>query len=72
MAKAKIKLNRNECIGCGSCSAICPKLFEMIDDGKAHIVGVDKKEIDELEVEKLECSEAAAEVCPVQCIHIEK
>ncbi len=69
---SKIKLEREVCIGCGSCSALCPKYFEMADDGKSHIVGSEKKEIEELEVEKIECAESAAEVCPVQCIHIEK
>jgi len=28
--------------------------------------------VEELEVEKIECAEAASEACPVQCIHIEK
>ncbi|MFA6190145.1 MAG: ferredoxin [Candidatus Staskawiczbacteria bacterium] len=69
---AKIILKREECIGCGSCAAVCPKYFEMVDDGKSHVVGAIKQEVEELEVEKIECSEAAAETCPVQCIHIEK
>jgi ferredoxin len=68
---AKIKLERELCIGCGSCAAVCPKHFEMSDDGKSHIIGTEKKEIEELEVEKAECAETAAETCPVQCIHIE-
>lgn len=69
---AKIKLEREKCIGCGSCQAICPKFFEIIDDGKSHVKGTNKAEIEELEVEKIECAEAAAEACPVQCIIIEK
>lgn len=69
---AKIKLEREKCIGCGSCQALCPKYFELVDDGKSHIIGSEKKEIEELEVEKIECAQAAAEACPVQCIHIEK
>jgi len=68
---AKIKLERELCIGCGSCAAVCPKHFEMSDDGKSHIVGTTKQGVEELEVEKVECAETAAETCPVQCIHIE-
>jgi len=77
---AKIKLEREKCIGCGTCSALCPKYFEMADDGKSGIKGAVKQpasasqggEIEELEVTKIECGESAAEACPSQCIHIEK
>ena len=69
---AKIKLERDVCIGCGSCAAVCPKYFEMAEDGKSHVVGAEKQTIEELEIEKIECAETAAETCPVQCIHIEK
>jgi ferredoxin len=71
----KIILEREKCIGCGSCAVICPKYFELIDDGKSHIkdsVKSEKTNNEELEVVKIECAEAAAEACPVQCIHIEK
>jgi ferredoxin len=68
----KIKLERERCIGCGSCQALCPKYFEIIDDSKSHLVGAAKTEVEELEVEKIECAVAAAEACPVQCIHTEK
>lgn len=69
---AKIKLEHEKCIGCGSCQALCPKYFELQEDGKSHIVGAEKQAIEELETDKIECSESAAEACPVQCIHIEK
>ena len=69
---AKIKLEREKCIGCGSCSALCPKYFEMADDGKSNIKGSVKQDNEELEVVKIECAESAAEACPSQCIHIEK
>jgi len=67
---AKIKLEREKCIGCGSCAALCSKYFEIIEDGKSHIKDAVKQEVEELEVEKIECAESAAEACPVQCIHI--
>ena len=69
---SKIKLEREKCIGCGQCQAICAKYFELQDDGKSHIVGSVKQEVEELEVEKIECAESALEACPSQCIHIEK
>lgn len=68
----KIKLEREKCIGCGSCTAMCPKYFEMAEDGKSNLKGADLKELQELEVNKIDCAEAAAEVCPVQCINIDK
>ena len=67
---AKIKLEREKCIGCGSCVALCPKYFELQEDGKSHIIGANKQEVEELEVEKIECAQAAAEACPSQCIYI--
>ena len=69
---AKIKLEREKCIGCGSCQALCPKYFELQEDGKSHIVGATKQEVEELEVADLENAISAAEACPAQCIHIEK
>ena len=69
---SKIKLEREKCIGCGSCHAVCPKYFELQEDGKSHIIGANKQETEELEVEKVECAVSAAEMCPVQCIHVEK
>ena len=69
---AKIKLEREKCIGCGSCAAICARYFEMTDDGKSHIKGANRQGTEELEVAKLDCAESAAEACPVQCIRTEK
>jgi len=68
----KIKLEREKCIGCGSCQALCPKYFESKDDGKFHIKGATLQDIEELEVEKVECAESASEACPVQCIQVIK
>lgn len=68
----KIKLNRGLCIGCGSCQVLCSKQFELAEDGKSHLIGAEKAEMEELEVKKLECAESAAEACPVQCISVEK
>lgn len=68
----KIILERDKCIGCGSCYAICEDYFEMEDDGKSHIKGANKTEVEELETDDLKCAERASEACPVQCIIIKK
>ena len=71
---AKIIQEREKCIGCGSCTALCPKFFEMADDGKAKLIEGQKNAEgnDELEVEDVECAQEAADACPVQIIHIVK
>lgn len=73
---SKIILQRDKCIGCGSCQAVCPKYFELTEDGKSHIKGSDKNDPkgtpEELEIKKIECAESAAEACPAQCIQIIK
>lgn len=69
----KIVQERSKCIGCGSCAAVCPKMFEMADDGLASIKGGQMVgENMELEVEKPGCAKEAGEICPVQIIHVEK
>ncbi len=69
----KIILRRKQCIGCGSCAAVCPELFEMADDGLSHIKGALAGGDEEvLETDKpVNCVKEAAEVCPVQIIKIE-
>ena len=69
----KIKQERQKCIGCGSCVALCPKYWQMADDGKSKPVG--KKPNSEgnyeFETNELSCNKEAAESCPVSCIYIE-
>lgn len=70
---AKIILERQKCIGCGSCVAVCSKYWEMGDDGKTHLKNSktdSKTGNEELETEKIACAQEAADVCPVQCIHV--
>jgi ferredoxin len=33
-----IKIDKNKCIGCGTCTALCDECFEMNTDGKAKII----------------------------------
>jgi len=67
----RVILEKSKCIGCGSCVAVCSKLFEMGEDGKAHLKNSktnSEKEI--LEIGEEECVKEAVEVCSVQAIHI--
>jgi ferredoxin len=70
---AKIILERQKCIGCGSCEAVCPKYFKLVEDGKATLLGSKSQgENFELEVKETGCTQQAAENCPVQCIKVKK
>ena len=70
---AKIIQNHEECIGCGTCIALCPKYWEWNEDNKARIKGgkfdENKKEY-ELEINEFECNKDAEEACPVSVIKI--
>ena len=71
----KIVHERERCVGCGSCAVLCPKYWKMAEDGKTHLLNSKfdpgKKEW-LLEVKTAGCNQEAADVCPVQCIRIEK
>lgn len=68
----KIKLERNKCIGCGSCVAVCDKYFEMGEDNLSKIKGGQTiGENMELEINEVGCAKEAAEICPVQIIKVE-
>ncbi len=53
-----VSVDKELCIGCGSCVAICPEVFELGDDGKAQVK----------EGGEAECAKEAAEACPVEAI----
>lgn len=56
----KVKIDKEKCIGCGACEAVCPKVFKLIN-GKAT---AKMKETNE------KCAKEAADSCPVQAIEI--
>lgn len=58
----KIIVDWDLCEGCGTCQELCPKVFEVGEDGKAHVIGPDK-------CDTCNCEEAVA-MCPVQAITI--
>ena len=71
---AKIIHDENKCIGCGTCVAVCPKFWEMGENGKSKLKGAKDKGngIFELEVDNVECNKEAESSCPVQAIRIEE
>jgi len=71
----KIKHDRPNCIGCGACVAVCEKFWKMDNkDNLSDIIGGKRLDdgTEELEIseEDLACNKEAAEVCPVNVIHI--
>jgi ferredoxin len=62
---AKIIHNKEKCIGCMACTAVCPANWQM-KEGKA----IPKKI--EISKDEINCNKNAAEACPVQCINIKE
>ncbi|MDD5750745.1 MAG: ferredoxin [Candidatus Pacebacteria bacterium] len=60
----QIKIDQSKCIGCGTCSALCPACFELGSDGKATAK-------QPAETGDAGCAREAADSCPAQCIVIE-
>lgn len=60
MAKQKIKVSAEKCIGCGACAAQCDN-FEM--DG-------DKAKPKQAEVEEVGCNNDGKDACPVEAIKV--
>ena len=58
---AKPVVNEDLCIGCGTCEALCPKVFK-VEEGKSKVVSE--------ECGDCNCQEAA-ESCPVSAIVVE-
>lgn len=62
----KVKVNRDSCIGCGACAAICDEVFEIDDEG----LSVAKTE--EVEEDKKQEVQDAADSCPTGAIEVEE
>ena len=53
----KYKVNKEKCIGCGTCVAICPEAMELKEDGKAEVIDSEKLE---------KCG--GKDICPISAI----
>ena len=62
----KVLLNRDACIGCGACAALCENIFEIDNEG----ISVVKKE--EVQGEDIELAKDAIESCPTGAIELEE
>ncbi len=64
--------NRPGCIGCGSCAAIAEEYWEMDNDGLSNLKGALRKEGKEIKLfcQGKEKNKDAADVCPVDVIHV--
>ena len=62
----KLNVDKDICIGCGACAAICPDVFEIDDDGLARAI------VSEVQEDLNEDAIDAKEGCPVDAIKEEK
>ncbi|MEM2935864.1 MAG: ferredoxin [Candidatus Bathyarchaeia archaeon] len=78
MANFIIEVDRKACQGFGACVELCPKFFQLSDDGKTSLQEAKKSQVTEenmviketLDMDNLDCVKAAAEACPFNAIHI--
>jgi len=62
----KIKIDKNKCLGCGTCVALAPEVFEIGEDGKSKV-----KEGADLEKNK-DLIKQTKDSCPTQAVEIEE
>lgn len=58
----KVKVNKDACIGCGACAAICPDVFEIDDEGLSTVTN------EEVPSENVDEAKEAVESCPTSAI----
>ncbi len=61
----KVKVNKDACIGCGACAAICDKVFTINDEGLSEVINEDVKE------EEKQAVQDAVDSCPTGAIETE-
>lgn len=62
----KAFVDQETCIGCGLCPSVCPEVFDMGDDGKAHVI------VDEVPGGAEGGAVESQEACPVDAIKVEE
>ncbi len=59
----KVRIIEEKCIGCGQCEAICSDVFQIGDDGLAHVIGEVTEQLEE------DVRDAVSS-CPTEAIEI--
>lgn len=60
----KVKINKDKCIGCGSCVNVCGEVFEMGGDNKSKVKADPAGHEAEVKM--------ARDACPTQAIEVEE
>ncbi|QQG40092.1 MAG: ferredoxin [Candidatus Aenigmatarchaeota archaeon] len=74
--KVRIEYEHDVCVGTNACMAADPQHFELLEDGKAHIIGSAQARPEkwswesDMDENALKTILAAAEACPVNAIHV--
>jgi len=73
--KKKVTHFKKDCISCGACEAISPEFWKLEESGIAQLVGAtevgDHWELIIDQESSVEINKDAADVCPVNIIHVE-
>tara|TARA_Y100000310_G_C20584152_1_gene764551 strand:- start:886 stop:1137 length:252 start_codon:yes stop_codon:yes gene_type:complete len=69
MAQYKIEYTKEECIGCAACTSQCPENWEMVENSEGFKAKPKKWIINE---DEYDTNQEAADICPVECIKLEK
>lgn len=72
----KVKVNKDACIGCGACAAICDEVFEINDEGLSEVKveenSENKEEFVSVKTELQDEVRDAADSCPTGAIEVEE
>ena len=60
----KVKVNKDACIGCGACAAICDEVFEINDEG------LSEAKVEEVKEELQDEVRDAVDSCPTGAIEV--
>lgn len=62
----KVSVNRDKCVGIGMCEVSAPNVFEVGDDGQAHVL------VDEIAEDDVEGVRQAVANCPTESLTIQE